>query len=63
MYCIEILQMKQSGIADYFKDDTYNIFDTTNFIIFVCYFIMRVHNPRPMLVGSTDSLKDVKVDT
>jgi hypothetical protein len=45
--------MKQSGIKDYFGDDYYNIFDTSSFIIFTTYFVMRIYNPKPMLVGST----------
>ena len=63
MYSIEILQMKQSGPIDYFKDDYYNIFDTTNFFIFTAYFFLRMNNPIPMLVGSTDDLDSVKVDS
>lgn len=55
--------MKQSGIADYFADDYYNIFDTTSFIIFTAYFILRLAYPIQMLVGSTDGLKDVPVDS
>jgi hypothetical protein len=54
--------MKQSGISDYFRDDFYNIFDTTSFFIFAFYFFLRLKHPIPMLVGSTPDLKDVKVD-
>lgn len=63
MFSIEILQMKQSGIKDYFKDDPYNIFDTTGFIIYTLYFLLRLAHPIPMLVGSTKDLDNVKVDT
>jgi hypothetical protein len=44
--------MKQSGLKDYFADDYYNIFDTTSFIIFTCYFVMRIYDPIAMLVGT-----------
>ena len=55
--------MKQLGISDYFHDDYYNIFDTTSFIIYTCYFVLRLTYPIQMLVGSTEYLKDVPVDS
>ena len=61
MFSIEILQMKQSGLVDYFRDDFYNIFDTSMFILYSAYFVLRLSNPVPMLVGSTADLKEIEV--
>ena len=58
---IEILQMKQSGLTDYFKDDYYNIFDTSMFFVYTAYFVLRLTHPIPMMVGSTPDLKDIEI--
>ena len=53
--------MKQSGLKDYFADDYYNIFDTTSFIIYTTYFVMRIYNPSPMMVGVNTISGDLEI--